>query len=198
MPRFFTFLIAFACASCKRDDTRLVDAGATVAASDAGSAPSTFEPASSVSDSDASARPPLERTRTRQPADAPASSSLAALGQISEPPREESGPAVVFAPPRVMGGLLTDFEPALRRMRAGVRACYERFLGEEDEPPSASALSLHLAVMPNGSVKSAKAFDVSKLSASAVDCIVRRAQVATFPPPVGEAAEVIVPIQFHP
>jgi hypothetical protein len=178
---------------------------------DGGSATSTIAPASSVSafdgpmsgrtspaDGAASSKPPVERTRTRQPADAPASSSLAALGQISEPPREEGGPVVVFAPPRVMGGLLTDFEPALRRMRAGVRACYERFLGEEDEPPPASALSLHVVVMPNGSVKSAKATDVSKLSASAVDCIVRRAQVATFPPPVGEAAEVIVPIQLRP
>jgi hypothetical protein len=31
-----------------------------------------------------------------------------------------------------------------------------------------------------------------------VDCMVRRAQMATFPPPVGEPAEVILPITLHP
>ena len=92
---------------------------------------------------------------------------------------------------------MTDVDPALRRMRAGVRACYVRFLDEEEEPPETSSLSLHLVVMPNGSVQSTRADDVSRLSAGAVDCIVRRAQVATFPPPVGEAADVTVPIQLH-
>jgi hypothetical protein len=104
----------------------------------------------------------------------------------------------VFASPVVKGGLMTDVEPAVRRLRAGVRACYERFLAGEDDPPATSDLSLHLFVMPNGSVQSAKADDVSNLSATAIDCIARRAQVATFPPPVGEPSEVIVAIHLHP
>jgi hypothetical protein len=104
----------------------------------------------------------------------------------------------VFEVPRVKGGLLTDVEAAVRRMRAGVRACYERFLGDEDDPPATSDLSLHLFVMQNGSVQSVRADGVAHLSAGAVDCVVRRAQVATFPPPVGEPAEIIVPIHLHP
>jgi hypothetical protein len=131
-------------------------------------------------------------------ADAPASSSLASLGVDSEPPSRDQGPAVVFAPPRVTGGLLTDFDPALRRMRAAVRACYVRFLSDEDEPPETSALTLRVVVMESGSVQSVKAEGVAHLSASAVDCMVRRAQVATFPMPVGEPAEVFLPITLHP
>jgi hypothetical protein len=148
------------------------------------------------------AAPAIERaaapTRTLPAAAAPASSSLAVLGHITDAPSSEEGPVVEFAPPRVKGGLLTDVEPAVRRLRAGVRACYERFVADEDEPPSASEVSLHLFVMQNGSVRSAKAEEVAHLSASAIDCMVRRAQVATFPPPVGEPSEVIVSIHLHP
>jgi hypothetical protein len=132
-------------------------------------------------------------------AEAPTSlGSLATLGVDSEPPSSDQGPAVVFAPPRVAGGLLTDFDPAIRRMRAAVRACYVRFLAEEEEPPETSALTLRVVVMANGSVQSVRAVGAERLSASAIDCMVRRAQVATFPPPVGEPAEVSLPITLHP
>jgi hypothetical protein len=141
----------------------------------------------------------LERTRTLHAPEAPTSlGSLGSLGLDSEPPSNDRGPAVVFAPPRVTGGLLTDFDPALRRMRAAVRACYVRFLAEEEEPPQASALTLRVVVMENGSVQSVKGVGAEHLSASAVDCMVRRAQVATFPTPVGEPAEVFLPITLHP
>ena len=92
---------------------------------------------------------------------------------------------------------MTDLDPALRRMRAGIRACYVRFLEGEEEPETSSALSLHIAVMANGSVRKASADQVSGLDASAVDCIVRRAQMATLPPPVAQAAEITLPITLR-
>jgi hypothetical protein len=195
-------LSIFASLSCSRRELSTpIDAGQTLVLLGAASGPpaepghATIAPSPSAVAARSTASAP---TRTLPASDAPASSSLAVLGRISEPPSNDEGPAVVFALPRVKGGLLTDVAPAVKRLRGGVRACYERFLGEEDDPPAASDLSLHLFVMQNGSVQSAKAEDVSHLSASAVDCIVRRAQVATFPPPVGEPSEVIVSIHLHP
>jgi hypothetical protein len=186
--------------SCKREPTIATNDGAVIALSRDIDA-ETIEITPSMSASAIAPSRTSERTRTLPTAGPPASSvppSLARLGDLTEPPSKEEGPSVTFAPPRVMGGLLTDVEPALRRMRAGVRACYQRFLGEEDEPPETSELSLHVVVMQSGSVRRAQAKDVARLSPSAVDCIVRRAEVATFPPAVGEDAEIIVPIHLHP
>jgi hypothetical protein len=126
------------------------------------------------------------------------SSSLALLEHASAPPTAPEGPLVTIAMPRVRGGLLTNIDPAIARMRAGIRACYVRSVEEQDDPPETSTLWLHVFVMENGSVRSAVADQVSGLGAAAVDCMVRRAQMATFPPPVGEPAEVILPITLHP
>jgi hypothetical protein len=146
---------------------------------------------------------PLPNIRARSAApsrsvEAPAASSLALLEQVSDGPASREGPVVTFAVPRVKGGLLTDIEAPLRRMRAGIRACYARFLDEEDEPPARSSLSLHLVVLESGSVRSVTAEDVTGLGASAVDCMVRRAEMATLPPASGEPAEVILPISLAP
>jgi hypothetical protein len=126
----------------------------------------------------------------------PIASSLAALGSAS--PSVDQGAVVLWGVPRVTGGLLTDLEPTLRRMRAGVRACYERFLEGSEEPETTATLSLRLVVMPNGSVRRASASEVVGLDQGTVDCIVRRAQMATLPPPVSEGAEVTLPITLRP
>ncbi len=201
MQRAHVVFLAFVAAvSCKRESSDATGDGALIAASsdpDAAPLPSMSAVAPPRS---ASAEHTRAWAHAAPPGSAasPVSSSLARLGDITDPPSKEEGPSITFAPPRVTGGLLTDVEPALRRMRAGVRACYQRFLDEENEPPEASELSLHVLVMQNGSVRTARAQEVSRLSASAVDCMLRRAQVATFPPPVGEDAEVIVAIHLHP
>jgi hypothetical protein len=146
---------------------------------------------------------PLPNMRARSAApsrsvEAPAASSLASLEQVSEGPASRERPVVTFAAPRVKGGLLTDIEAPVRRLRAGIRACYARFLDEEDEAPARSSLSLHLVVLKSGSVRSATAEEVTGLGASAVDCMVRRAEMATLPPAAGEPAEVVLPLSFLP
>jgi hypothetical protein len=55
-----------------------------------------------------------------------------------------------------------------------------------------------MVVSTNGSVKSARPEGISQIDAAAVDCMVRRAQAATFPSPVGEPAEILLSIAFLP
>jgi hypothetical protein len=79
------------------------------------------------------------------------------------------------------------------------RACYARFVAVKDDVPDASSLSLRIVVAPNGSVRSVVADKVSGLAPGTTDCMVRRAQVSTFPPPaIGDPAEVVIPITAHP
>jgi len=123
---------------------------------------------------------------------------LALLEPAAAPSAVVEVALVTIETPRVRGGLLTNIDPAILRMRAGIRACYARSVEEQDDPPPTSTLLLHVFVMQSGSVRSVVADQVSGLGAAVVDCMVRRAQMATFPPPVGEPAEVIVPITLHP
>jgi hypothetical protein len=125
------------------------------------------------------------------------SSSLAGLERAPSPASGPEGPFVAVDTPRVTGGLVTDISPTVGRMRAGFRACYARWLDEEEDPPEASAISLRVFVMPSGSVRTVAVEANSGLSPSAVDCFVHRAEVATFPPPVGGAAEVVLPITLR-
>jgi hypothetical protein len=96
----------------------------------------------------------------------------------------------------VTGGLLPSIDHAIARLKGGILACYTRSLNED--APEESSLLLKLVVGTNGSVKTASAAGVSGLDASAVACMVRRAQTSTFPPPVGGPAEVTLPIVAHP
>jgi hypothetical protein len=126
----------------------------------------------------------------------PLSSSLTELGQTTPLPEIEGEPAIAVFVERVSGGLMPDIEHATSRLRAGMRACYLRSMGED--APDAARLALRIVVSPNGSVKSVRPEGASDIDASAVDCMIRRAQTATFPPPVGEPAEIALRIAFLP
>jgi hypothetical protein len=120
---------------------------------------------------------------------------LSELGQ-SPLPDIEGEPTIAVFVERVSGGLMPDIEHATGRLRAGMRACYLRYLG--DDPPDASRMSVRIVVSTNGSVKSARAEGVSGIDEAAAECMVRRAQAATFPPPAGEPAEIVLSIAFLP
>jgi hypothetical protein len=126
-----------------------------------------------------------------------AASALAALGRGPLPSLDER-PTVVVGAPRVLGGPLGDVDPAIKRMRAGFRACYAHGAAEAEELPDASAFSLHLFVMPNGSVRSVTAEGASGIAPAAVECIVRRAQMTTFPASMGAPVEIVLPLSLHP
>ena len=97
--------------------------------------------------------------------------------------------------------LLRDLCPrqgAALLLRAGFRACYARSIEAAEDTPDASTFSLRLVVMPNGSVRSVTAVGASGLERSAVDCMIRRAQMATFPASRGDRIEVVLPLTLHP
>jgi len=83
-------------------------------------------------------------------------------------------------------------------MRAGFRACYARSIEAAEEPPDASTFSLRLTVMPNGSVRSVTAQGASGVEPAAVECIVRRAQMTTFPASMGDGVEIVLPLSLRP
>jgi len=126
----------------------------------------------------------------------PLSSSLSELGQVTPLPDIEGEPTIAVFVERISGGLMPDIEHATSRLRAGMRACYLRSVG--DDVPDASRLALRMVVSTNGSVKSVRPESVADIDATAVDCMVRRAQAATFPAAVGEPAEIVLSIAFLP
>jgi hypothetical protein len=126
----------------------------------------------------------------------PLSSSLYELERVTPLPEIEGEPAIAVFVERVSGGLMPDIEHATSRLRAGMRACYLRSV--DDDAPDAARLALRIVVSTNGSVKSVRADGASDIDASAVDCMIRRAETATFPPPVGEPAEIVLRIAFLP
>jgi hypothetical protein len=133
--------------------------------------------------------------RAQSPAAPPLSSSLAEL-ERAPLPEIEGEPTIAVFVERVSGGLMPDIEHATSRLRAGLRACYLRSHG--DDPPDASRLALRIVVSTSGSVKSVRPDSISEIDPTAVDCMVRRAQAATFPAPVGEPAEIVLSIAFLP
>jgi hypothetical protein len=196
-PILFVLAVALsACRSSRPSDTS--EAG--VSSTEPVAAPPSAEqpPATAASEAPPAGRPstPTGSTSAKAPPPAPPlSSSLSELGQAPLPDIEGEPTIAVFVE-RISGGLMPDIEHATGRLRAGMRACYLRYLG--DEPPDASRMSVRIVVSTNGSVKSARPEGVSEIDPPAVDCMVRRAQAATFPPPLGEPAEIVLSIAFLP
>ena len=126
-----------------------------------------------------------------------AASALRELGRAPSP-ENGNGPTVIVGAPQVTGGPVGDLDPSIRRMRAGFRACYARSIEAAEDPPDASTFSLRLVVMPNGSVRSVTALGASGAPPSLVDCMVRRAQMATFPASMGDGIEIVLPLGLHP
>ena len=142
---------------------------------------------------------PARAGSQREPAAPPArplTSSLPLLAAGAPPAMVANVPRIVLGSPTVSGGILPAIDRPLGRLKAGILACYARSLDEH--PPERSAISLRLAVSTNGSVRSVTAERVSALDPAVVECIVRRAEVATFPAPVGEPAEILLPMTLHP
>ena len=93
----------------------------------------------------------------------------------------------------VSGGLLGDAEHVVLRMRNGFRAC----LAQGTDPDQAQGqLTLEVVVAENGSVRTAKATSASGLDPRIAQCVERRAQVATFRPPVGGQARLSIPLSI--
>jgi hypothetical protein len=160
--------------------------------------PPTEAPAPSIEPTEMSRPPHASPTSSASAASAlarPLSSSLSELGNAPLPALE-GDPTIRVDVERVSGGLLPDLTASTMRLRAGMRACYLRSL--EDDAPDASSVVLYLTVSTNGSVRAVRQEGASEIDEGAVACMIRRAQTATFPPPVGEPAEVVLRVSFLP
>jgi hypothetical protein len=105
------------------------------------------------------------------------------MPDVSTPGRVEIGRV------SVSGALVAGAERAVMRMKGGFRACLS-----PDAELEGGRLTLDVLVAENGSALSAKATHVEALDAASVGCMERRALAATFRPPVGGQAHVIVPL----
>jgi hypothetical protein len=94
----------------------------------------------------------------------------------------------------VRGGQVSNAERVVAGMKAGFRACYNR--GLASNPDLQGAVKITAKIGPNGEVVSATPAGGGSLGDEVVNCLVRRVQSATFNPPEGGGASIVIPITF--
>ena len=95
---------------------------------------------------------------------------------------------------QVSGGGVSNADRVVAGMRAGFRACYNR--GLANNPDLQGQVKIVAKVGPNGEVLSATPQGGAGLGDEVVSCVVRRVQSATFAPPEGGGATIIIPVTF--
>jgi hypothetical protein len=93
----------------------------------------------------------------------------------------------------VSGGAVANASRVVAGMRAGFRNCFNRELAAN--PDAQGTIRLTIRVGPGGEVQSVAAAPSGNLG-SAVECVKARARSATFDPPEGGSAVVVVPVTF--
>ena len=96
------------------------------------------------------------------------------------------------AAPSVAGGNITNASRVVAGMRAGFRNCYNR--GLQENPDSQGSIRLSITVGANGEVLNVSATPSGNLPASVIACVQGRARAASFDPPEGGSAVVVVPV----
>jgi TonB family protein len=94
----------------------------------------------------------------------------------------------------VKGGSVNNADRVVAGMRAGFRACYNR--GLASNPDLQGSVRVTAKIGPNGDVLSATPSGGSGLGDDVVQCVVRRVQSATFSPPEGGGATIVIPVTF--
>ena len=95
----------------------------------------------------------------------------------------------------VSGGNVADASAVVARMAAGFRRCYNKGLSED--PNMKGSVRITARIGPNGEVLSASPSGGSGLSPSVVSCVAARVSSASFSPPSGGGATVVIPISFQ-
>lgn len=93
----------------------------------------------------------------------------------------------------VVGGSVANASAVVAGMAAGFRRCYNQGLNED--PNMKGSVRITAKIGPNGEVLSASPSG-SGLSPSVIACVVRRVQSATFAPPEGGGATIVIPVTF--
>jgi len=94
----------------------------------------------------------------------------------------------------IRGGQVSNAEKVVAGMRAGFRACYNR--GLASNPDLQGSVKITARIGPNGEVLSATPSGGGGLGDEVVSCVVRRVQAATFSPPEGGGASIVIPVTF--
>lgn len=113
-------------------------------------------------------------------------------GEVSKPKAPVGGASVGGA--SVSGGTVSNASRVVAGMRAGFRACYQRALA--DNPDAQGSVRLTIRVGPGGEVQGVSASASGNLPGSVTGCVQGRAQSASFDPPEGGSATIVVPVTF--
>lgn len=121
-----------------------------------------------------------------------ASVSTADTGGVArvEGPR----PDAFTAAPAVHGGAVSDAAAVVAGLRAGFRRCYREALDEA--PDAAGGVRVTIQVGPNGTVTGVTTQSSGSLPGSLASCVAARTRGASFQPPEGGAAVIVVPVTF--
>jgi hypothetical protein len=128
---------------------------------------------------------------------------LGAIGQTTAGTPGGAGTGAVVSGPKgnatpgsaeVRGGAISNADRVVAGMRAGFRACYNR--GLASNPDLQGSVRITAKIGPNGEVLSATPNATGSLGDEVVSCVVRRVQSATFSPPEGGGATIVIPVTF--
>jgi TonB family protein len=132
-----------------------------------------------------------------------AGGGLGAIGQTTAGTPGGAGTGAVVSGPKgnatpgsaeVRGGSVSNADRVVAGMRAGFRACYNR--GLASNPDLQGSVRVTAKIGPNGEVLSATPAATGSLGDEVVNCVVRRVQSATFSPPEGGGATIVIPVTF--
>jgi hypothetical protein len=132
-----------------------------------------------------------------------AGAGLGAVGQTTAGTPGGAGTAAVVKGPSgnasvggasVAGGAVSNADRVVAGMRAGFRACYNR--GLASNPDLQGQVKIVAKVGPNGEVLSATPQGGGGLGPEVVECVVRRVKSASFAPPEGGGATIVIPVTF--
>jgi hypothetical protein len=128
---------------------------------------------------------------------------LGAIGQTTAGTPGGAGTGATVSGPKgnatpgsaeVRGGSVSNADRVVAGMRAGFRACYNR--GLASNPDLQGSVRITAKIGPNGEVLSATPSATGSLGDEVVNCVVRRVQSATFSPPEGGGATIVIPVTF--
>ena len=131
-----------------------------------------------------------------------AGGGLGAIGQTTAGTPGGAGTGSVVSGPKgnatpgtaEVRGQVSNADRVVAGMRAGFRACYNR--GLATNPDLQGSVRITAKIGPNGEVLSATPGPAGSLGDEVVNCVVRRVQAATFSPPEGGGATVVIPVTF--
>src|SRR4029079_13113167 len=94
----------------------------------------------------------------------------------------------------VSGGNVANASAVVAGMAAGCRRCYNN--GLKEDPNMKGSVRVTARIGPNGEVLSASASGGGGLSGSVVGCVQGRVASASFTPPEGGGATIVIPVTF--